>query len=87
MEKLIIGAIFFIIGNVSGYFLHDFIKRGLKMSESDSKTLIVVSVTMIWVIAMIVSLINPLYQVPLPLHTIMGGIVGYFFYKGKEEKK
>lgn len=85
--NLIIGIITFILGNVTGYFLHDFFKSTLMMSENSSKNLLLLSVTVVWVISMLVSIINPAYQVPVPVHGIMGAIVGFFFYRGRGEQK
>lgn len=77
---IIIGIITFILGNVCGYFLHDFFKKTLMIGENTSKNLLLLAVTIIWVLSMLVSLVNPAYQVPIPVHGIMGIIVGFFFY-------
>jgi len=79
--SLIIGILTFIIGNISGYFLHDFFKKSLMMNEDGSRNLLILSVTIIWVMSMLVSLVNPAYQVPVPVHGLLGIIVGFFFYK------
>lgn len=85
--SLIIGVVTFILGNITGYFLHDFFKKSLMMNEDNSKNLLLLSVTVIWVISMLVSIINPAYQVPVAVHGIMGVIVGFFFYRRKEGDK
>lgn len=84
---LIVAIVVFILGNISGYLLHDFFKRSLMMTEDSSKNLLVLAVTVIWVISMLVSLVSPAYQVPLPVHGIMGVIVGFFFYRAKKEEE
>lgn len=83
-QTLIIGIITFILGNISGYLLHDFFKKSLMMSEDSSRNLLILAVTAIWVISMLVSVVNPAYQVPVAVHGIMGAIVGFFFYRGKK---
>lgn len=85
LTPLIIGIIAFVIGNITGYLLHDFFRKSLMMSENLSKNLLVLAVTITWFISMLVSLVNPAYQVPLPVHGIMGIIVGFFFYRAKKE--
>lgn len=57
------------------------------MSEDNSRNLLILAVTVVWVITMLASVLNPAYQVPVAVHGIMGGIVGYFFYKEKGSKK
>lgn len=86
-NPLIIGIITFTIGNLSGYFFHDFLKKSVGMNEDNSKNLLLLAVTIIWVISMLVSLVNPSYQVPIPVHGIMGIIVGFFFYRSKGGEK
>lgn len=83
---IIIGLITFIIGNLCGYFLHDYMKQTLMMSEDSSKNILLLSVTTIWVISMLVSVVNPAYQVPLPVHGLLGAIVGFFFYRPKDKE-
>lgn len=80
---LVIGLVTFLLGNVSGYFAHDFMKRTLAMNEDGSKNFLLVTVTIIWAISMLVGLVNPAYQVPLAVHGLMGAIVGFFFYRPK----
>lgn len=82
-NEFIFGILAFIVGNVTGYFLHDFLKKTLSLSESTSKNFVLFIVTISWLMAMLVSLLNPAYQVPLPVHGLMGAIVGFFFYKPK----
>lgn len=81
--SLIVGVITFVFGNLSGYFLHDFFKNSLMMNEDSSRNLLILAVTIMWVISTLVSLVNPSYQVPVPVHGLMGIIVGFFFYKSK----
>lgn len=83
-QQFILGTVMFLIGNVSGYFMHDFMKKTLQMSEDSSKNFVMFSVTLVWVMSMVVGLLNPQYQVPLAVHTLMGAIVGFFFYKPKQ---
>lgn len=85
MENFVLGIVTFSLGILVGYVLHDFIKKSLTMDENNSKNLLLLSVTVVWVVSMLVSIVNPNYQVPVPVHGIMGAIVGFFFYKGKKE--
>lgn len=86
MENFIIGIVTYALGILSGYIFHDYIRKTLMMDENNSKNLLLLAVTVIWVISMLVSIVNPNYQVPVPVHGIMGAIVGFFFYRGKENK-
>lgn len=83
---IIAALVAFIVGNVSGYFLHDYMTKTLLMSENSSKNLLLLAVTTIWVISMLVSIVNPAYQVPIPVHAIMGTVVGFFLYRPKEKE-
>lgn len=87
MENLVVGVVTYVFGLLSGYILHDFIKKTLMMDDNNSKNLLLLAVTVIWGVSMLVSIFNPTYQVPVPVHGIMGAIVGFFFYRGKDGAK
>ena len=76
----------FLVGNLSGYLFHDFLKKTLDMSESNSKTFLLVTVTIMWAISMVYDILSPAYDVPVAVHALMGAIVGFFFYRPKETK-
>jgi len=84
-SSLIIGLVTFLLGNVSGYLLHDFMKKSLQIEESNSKNFLLFVVTIIWAISMIVGIVNPSYEVPVAVHGLMGAIIGFFFYKPKKD--
>ena len=86
MSQIISALVIFALGNVSGYFLHDTLKKTMNVSESNSKSFLLFVVTIVWAISMLVGVVNPAYVVPLPVHAIMGAIVGFFFYRPKEGK-
>lgn len=79
--NLITAVVFFFIGNLSGYLLHDLLRKTFNMNQDMSKNFLLVVVTCIWGIGMLVSVINPNYSVPVPVHALMGAIVGFFFYR------
>ena len=83
--QLAIGIISFILGNVSGYLTHDIMKKSLNMSEESSKNFLLVTVTLIWAISMLVDVISPTYDVPVAVHGLLGAIVGFFFYRPKNQ--
>ncbi len=85
-NQLIIGIVGFFFGNVSGYLLHDILKKTLNMNEDSSKNFLLIIVTLIWAVSMLVDIISPTYDVPVAVHAIMGAIVGFFFYRPKTEK-
>lgn len=80
-QQLVVAFITFLLGNLSGYFLHDFLKKSMQISENMSKNFVLLIVSLIWATSMVVGLLNPTYQVPLAVHGLMGAIVGFFFYK------
>lgn len=84
-SQIITAIVFFILGNISGYVFHDVLKRALNFNDDMSKNLLILVVTFIWSIGMLVSVFNPQYSVPVPVHAIMGAIVGFFFYRPKQQ--
>lgn len=76
----------FIFGNVSGYMLHDTLKRTLNMDEASSKNFLLIVVTIVWACSMLVDIASPNYDVPVAVHALMGAIVGFFFYRPKGGK-
>lgn len=77
---LITPLVTFILGVIIGFVLHDAMKKGLSLTDGASKNLLLVTVTIIWLISMLVSIINPAYVVPIPVHGLMGLVVGFFFH-------
>lgn len=75
------------LGNISGYLLHDMLKKTFKMSEDSSRNFLLVTVTVIWAISMLVDIASPTYEVPIAVHGILGAIVGFFFYKPTGKSK
>lgn len=84
IQMIVNDLVFLAIGFVFGYALHDILKKSLSVDENMSKNLLLFTVTIIWAIGMIVSLVNPAYSVPVPVHAIFGAIVGFFFYRPKQ---
>ena len=85
-NQLIIALTAFLLGNVSGYLLHDVLKRTIKMSDDSSKNFLLVVVTLVWAISMLVDIVSPEYEVPIAVHGLLGAIVGFFFYRGGDKK-
>lgn len=83
--NIIVGLVAFFLGNVSGYLLHDILKRSLNMSEESSKNFLLITVTLIWALSMLVDILSPTYDVPIAVHGILGAIVGFFFYRPKQQ--
>lgn len=83
-SNIIFGFIGFVIGAITGYFGHDIMKKTLQIDEANSKNFLLFVVTIVWAVGMIVGIVNPAYQVPIPVHALMGAIVGFFFYKPKQ---
>lgn len=83
--QLTIAVLSFFFGNITGYALHDVLKQTFQMSENASKNFLLVMVTLIWSAAMLVDVISAGYDVPIPVHALMGAIVGFFFYRPKEK--
>lgn len=69
----------FLLGNFVGYTLRGIIDKTCKDDFKDE--IVLISVTAIFVITSIMSLVNPDVKVPTALYGLMGGIVGYLFPK------
>lgn len=75
----------YIGGFFSGYFIRWFMEkdRGFGFKESN---FVLVIITIVYAISVIVDLADTHYDTPLPLHALMGAIVGFFFKtKGGKE--
>lgn len=80
--NFILGIAIFVLGVVSGWFSRAFFEeRAFHMTEQASKNFLIILITLTWAFAMLVSVSNPAYIVPLPVHGILGIIVGFFFAK------
>jgi len=83
LNSLTTGILGFLLGGALGYFFHDFIKNSLNMGENTARNFLIISITSIWVISMIVDVFSATYEVPIAVHTLLGGIVGFYFFKPK----
>lgn len=83
-SQLAIGIVCFVLGNATGYITHDVMKKSLNMNEESSRNFLIVTITIIWSISMIVDVLSATYDVPIAVHGLLGAIVGFFFYKPKQ---
>ena len=51
-NQIITAVVFFILGNISGYFFHDVLKRALNFSDDMSKNLLILVVTFLFLVQM-----------------------------------
>lgn len=83
-DRIAIGIIFFILGNVTGFFLHKFVfKDVLNIDKEDRINFLIFAVTSIWVISVLVDILSTSYETSPLIHGIMGAIVGFFFWRPK----
>lgn len=84
---ILIPVFTFISGIVIGYFIGCAKKnwenkpREQRQLSNWGPALITIVVTIIWALSSMLDIALDTYETPLPLHGIMGGIVGYFFNK------
>lgn len=83
MSSIIIAIISFFLGNICGYLLHDFLKKSFNMNDDASKKFLMIVVTLVWAMSMVVDIASASYDVPLAVHSLLGLIVGFFFYRPK----
>lgn len=72
----------FLIGVVAGFVLglaYAYFIEFKRQFNINTKTYLVLSVSFIWAITVLVSLVDRTYEVPYAIHTLLGGIVGSLF--------
>lgn len=87
MENLIVAIISFVLGNVTGYFLHMFLsKKNINFDDESRKSFLILVISVVWLISVLVDIASSTYETSPFIHGIMGGIAGYFFYREKKGK-
>lgn len=81
--NIFIAIVSYIVGFMSGFIVSGFMKQ--KFSRSDSKTIVLIIVSVMWTLSVAFELINPNYHTSPMVHGLMGSIVG-FFYKFEPKK-
>jgi hypothetical protein len=87
----------FLLGTTIGFFLRGVTDKLLDRMRGKGEVsnfeilspFVAILVTIVWVMAVYTSMINPLFNVDLELHAIMGLVVGFLFNKNpfKSDKK
>lgn len=77
IEKTILSIISFMVGVLVGYIIRSVMARDL--NGNDSKTLVLLLVSVAWFTSVIVEIINPVYHTNPMIHGLMGSIVGFFY--------
>lgn len=81
MITVVTAIVSYVAGLLSGFFISKVFHIG---DDEKSGQLVLIVVTIIWALSMIIEIVNPAYKTNPFVHTLMGGIVG-FFYKPKEK--
>lgn len=99
-QQVIYYIVSFLAGTTVGFLLRGVVEDWLEKTFKDRKPtdiellspFVGVLVAIVWLVAVLVSLVNPAQTVDIELHLIMGGIVGALFNKnifgriGKDDK-
>ena len=80
MAFLFKAVIIFILGFMAGYTSALFINN---QEVFELRRTLAVLLIFVWILSIIAGITIPEYNTPLPVHAIMGGVVGFLF-SGKE---
>lgn len=84
LAYLSVALVSFLIGLSCGFFLRGVVIKTDIDENIDQSFFVLAIVTIIWAVSMIVDIINPSYSTSPMVHGLMGGIVGFYFYKPKK---
>jgi hypothetical protein len=80
---LSVALVSFILGGAIGFFLRGLVGNAIE-NKLDQSFFVLSIVTLVWAISMIVDIVSPQYETSPMVHGLMGGIVGFYFYKPKK---
>lgn len=72
--KPAIAIIFF----VAGFISRGFVGKSMKMSDKSAKNFLSYVVVTVWALAVIASIINPSYEVPISMYGVLSIVAGFF---------
>lgn len=75
--NILIAAISYILGILSGYLLRNALKDSI--NPSSAKNIVLLVVTIMWAMSVAVEIVNPAYKTSPLIHGLMGSIVGFFY--------
>ena len=79
------GLLLFILGFIAGWFAAHFrIGRSIPNWE---RSLITVGILIAYLISLLLDIALNTYETPLPLHGVMGAVVGYYFENNPFKRK
>jgi hypothetical protein len=82
MDNLVAILTIFALGFISGFFSHKYLMKFPLTFDQDARiNWLILLVSFVWAASVLYSLVNVGYQTPLPIHGIMGAIVGFFFWR------
>ena len=81
---LVIAVVSFFGGGVMGFFLRGLAIEAEIEKKLDQSFFVLSVVTFVWAISMLVDILSPEYETSPMVHGLMGGIVGFYFYKPKK---
>lgn len=68
--------VLFVVGFITGYIAASFL---LAVDDSTTRRAIMYIISFVWLLTMLASIVTPSYETPLPVHGVMGMVVGYLF--------
>lgn len=80
-QQLLVPIATFIAGAILGVFVGWFAHKHFSKQEMDNweRGVITIVVTFAWVLSVILDIVLQTYETPVPVHAVMGLVVGYFF--------
>lgn len=81
LENVITNLAASAIGFILGYITRGIVNQKEQRPPIESDRLVLLSVTTVWVLSFLITIISPQYETPSAIHGLMVMIVG-FFYRG-----
>lgn len=88
--QILAPTIAFICGIIIGYYIGCFKKSLTEEKRNVSNwgpAVITIVVTIVWAVSAMLDIALNTYETPIPIHGLMGALVGYFFNKELANRK
>jgi formate-dependent nitrite reductase membrane component NrfD len=84
--QIVQAVIAYLLGVASGYMLRDVLCRHYENVKNKEHIFVLFIVTIIWAASVVADILSPAYDTNPLIHGLMGSIVGFYYYRSKQDE-
>jgi len=85
--QIIQAVISYLLGLVTGYVLRDVLFKHYDNVKNKEHIFVLLMVTIVWASSVVADILSAEYDTNPLIHGLMGSIVGFYYYRSKQDEK